>query len=175
MPVAVARRLAGEGDHAAGAQDAVELAERLVEVGQVVQHRVAEDEVEGLVGERQRARLRRDRLDLEARAARRWPRSVSSIPGEMSVARGVVDHARLQQVQGEVAGARADLQRAAEAAAVLAERLSQLAEHLRLADLAEVDAPLGVVAGGRAVVVAGVDVADLLRGVGAGHAQAERT
>ena len=45
-----------------------------------------------------------------------------------------------------------------------AERLADLAEHLRAADLAVVDAPFGVVAGGGAVVVAGVDVADLVGG-----------
>ena len=51
--VAGARRLAGEDDLAARLQHAEELAERLVEVGQVVQDRVADDEVELLVVERQ--------------------------------------------------------------------------------------------------------------------------
>ena len=57
----------------------------------------------------------------------------------------------------------ADLQRALVAVVELgAEQLAQLAEHLRLADLAEVDAPLGVVALGGDVVVTRVDVADLV-------------
>ena len=43
--VAVARRLAAEGHHASGAQHAPELAKRAGEIGQVVQHGVAEDEV----------------------------------------------------------------------------------------------------------------------------------
>ena len=40
---------------------------------------------------------------------------------------------------------------------------------LRAADVAEVDAPLGVVLRGRHVVVAAVDVEDLLGRVGRGH------
>ena len=84
-PVAVARRLAGEEQRPAGREHAQELGERAVEVGQVVQHRVAEHEVEALVVERQRGRVARRGLDLQAELARRWRSSVSSIPGEMSV------------------------------------------------------------------------------------------
>ena len=80
--------------------------------------------------------------------------------------------ARLHQVEREVAGAGADLQRAGERAGVAAEQLLDLAEHLRAPDLAEVDAPLGVVVGRRDVVVAAVDVEDLVGGVGRGHARA---
>ena len=85
-PVAVARGLAAEGDRAAGPQHAPELAEGALEVGQVVQHRVAEHEVEGVVGEGQRGRLaarglhrqlepggrRLERLE-HARRRCRWP------------------------------------------------------------------------------------------------------
>ena len=53
-PVAEARGLAGEHDPAAGAQHPRELGERAVEVGQVVEHRVSEHQVEALVAERQR-------------------------------------------------------------------------------------------------------------------------
>ena len=70
MPVAVARRLAGEQQHAAGAQHAQELGERAVELRQVVQHRVAEHEVERRVVERQRRRVARDGLDLQAEPLR---------------------------------------------------------------------------------------------------------
>ena len=50
-----------------------------------------------------------------------------------------------------------------------AQQLVELAQDLGLADLPEVDAPLGVVAGSRAVVVTRVDVADLLGGGGSRH------
>ena len=83
-PVAAARRLAGEEQRPAGPQHAVELGERAVQVGQVVQHRVAEHEVEGRVLERQRGGVARRGLDLEAEP-RALASSVSSIPGEMSV------------------------------------------------------------------------------------------
>ena len=85
MPVAVARRLAGEQQHAAGPQHAPELGERALELGQVVQHGVAEHEVERRVLERQRRGVARGGLDLQRRAARRWRASVSSMPGETSV------------------------------------------------------------------------------------------
>ena len=74
------------------------------------------------------------------------------------------DHAGLQQVQAEVARPGADLQRARERPGRRAEQLRELAEHLLVADLAERDAPLGVVAVGRHVVVATVDVQDLVLG-----------
>ena len=53
-------------------------------------------------------------------------------------------------------------------AAAPAERLDQLQPHLLLAGVAEVDAPLGVVFVGGGVVVAGVDVLDVLGGGGGG-------
>ena len=75
---------------------------------------------------------------------------------------GLLDQAGAQQVEREVAGSRADLERARVVAGRAAECLAHLREHLLAADLAEVDAPLGVVVVGRDVVVARVDVADLL-------------
>ena len=85
--VAVARGLAAEGHHAARAQHAPELAERGVEVGQVVEHGVAEHEVEGLVLERQRARPRRRAVSTSSAEARRpTPTARRACPGEMSVA-----------------------------------------------------------------------------------------
>src|SRR5262249_40079692 len=78
-------------------------------------------------------------------------------------ARGVADQARLEQVEAEVARPSADLQRALVAAFELgAQQLAQLADHLRLADLAEIYPPLGVVAGCGDVVIARVDVANLI-------------
>ena len=84
-------------------------------------------------------------------------------PGRDVGAGGVRDDPGLEQVEAEVAGAGADLERAVVALVELgAEQLAELAEHLALADLAEVDPPLGVVRLGRDVVVARVDVADLV-------------
>src|SRR6185295_11009071 len=66
-----------------------------------------------------------------------------------------------------------DLQRARERPRSLAEQLRDLAEHLVAADLAERDAPLGVVVLRRHVVVAAVDVEDLVGSGGRGHRAAE--
>ncbi len=72
--------------------------------------------------------------------------------------------AGLEQVEAEVAGAGTDLQRPRVSAVELgSDELAELAEHLGLPDLAEVDAPLRVVARRRDVVIPGVDVPDLLR------------
>ena len=112
--VAVARGLAGEGDHAARPQHAAELGEGLLEVGDVVQDGVAEDEVEALVLEGQLLGLGGDRLDVEPErvGGRREPRQHP----RRDVGRGQrLDRPELEQVEREVAGARADLQGVAEA------------------------------------------------------------
>ena len=81
----------------------------------------------------------------------------------MSLHVASLDQPGAQQVQREVARAGADLERARVAARPrAAERLAHLRQHLVVPELAEVDAPLGVVVVGRDVVVARVDVADLL-------------
>ena len=79
----------------------------------------------------------------------------------MSVATASVDHAGADQVDDEVAGPGADLERAPEARRLAAQRLAELAQHLALALGVVGDAPLGVVARGRQVVVADVGVEDL--------------
>ena len=84
--VAVAGGLAGEGDHPARPQHALELGEGAVEVGDVVEDGVAEDEVEALVLEGQRLGLGGDRLALSRPSAAAVAASRFSIPGEMSVA-----------------------------------------------------------------------------------------
>ena len=61
------------------------------------------------------------------------------------------------------------------ASASAAEHLAQLHQHLLPAGLAEVDAPLGVVAVGGDVVVARVDVADVLVGAWSLHAARHST
>jgi hypothetical protein len=131
----------------------------------VVEHRVAEQEVERVVLEGQLGGVAGRGLDLEAE-----PPGVGlerlDHPGRDVRARRRADHARAQQVEREVARARADLERARERARVRAQELRELAEHLRSADLAEVDPPFRVVVVRRHVVVAAVDVEDLVRGRG---------
>ena len=153
----------GEHDPAAGSQHPVKLGERAPQVGQVVQHRVAEHEVEA-AGRRTAATRRRRAAALTSSPSRSaLARRVETMPGEMSVQVACATTPGLQQVEAEVAGAGADLERAVIALVELGpEQLAQLAEHLALADLAEVDPPLGVVAVGGDVVVARVDVADLV-------------
>jgi hypothetical protein len=97
----------------------------------------------------------------ERSSSGRWCRTAEHAGGDVGADRRL-DDARLHQVEREVAGARADLQRARERAGTPAEQLLDLAEHLRAADVAEVDAPLRVVVGRRDVVVAAVDVEDLV-------------
>src|ERR1019366_2249589 len=75
--------------------------------------------------------------------------------------RGARDQALEHQVQREVAGAGAQLECVLEMRGRLAQRGLELAPGLRTGDGVEVDTPLRVVAGGRAVVIADVDVADL--------------
>ena len=119
----------------------------------------------------------RDRARPRARARRRSRSSVSSMPGEMSVAVARSITPELEQVEREVAGAGADLQRVAEAArpASPPSALRSFSRDLVLADRAEVDSPLGVVLVGGGVVVAGVDVLDVLGGGGeAGMARHSR-
>ena len=165
------RRLAREQQHAAGPQHAQELGERALELGQVVQHRVAQHEVERPVLERERGRVREGRLHLQAEPLRVVAERLEHAGRDVGADRRP-DHARLHQVEREVPGARPDLQRAPERAGSPAEQLLDLAEHLGPADVAEVDAPLRVVVGGRDVVVAAVDVEDLVGRVGRGHAAA---
>ena len=130
----------------------------------MVEHRVPEHEVEALLGERQRLGVgtRRPHLQAEAGGVRR---ERADHAGRDVGAGRLRDHTGLEQVQREVARAGADLQRAFEAPVEpRAEHLAQLAEHLGLADLAEVDAPLGVIARRGNVVIARVYVADFVRG-----------
>jgi hypothetical protein len=77
----------------------------------------------------------------------------------------LADDPRQEQVEAEIPGACPDLERALVSALELgSDQLAELAENLGLADLAEVDAPLAVVARCRDVVVSRVDVADLFCG-----------
>ena len=111
----------------------------------MVKHRVAEHQVEALVGERQRLGVGAGRTHVEPQPLR-VAAQVATIPGEMSVQVASRDDPGQQQIEAEVTGAGADLERALVAVVELrAEHLAQLAEHLGPADLAEVDAPLGVV------------------------------
>ena len=116
QPVAVVRGLAAERHHAAGAQHAPELAEGGVQVGQVVEHGVADHEVEGLVLERQRSTPRRRRSrTLDAQARRGGREHARACRARCRWPRASLDHAGAHQVEDEVAGAGADLERAPEA------------------------------------------------------------
>ncbi len=167
--VAVARRLAGEGDHAAGAQDAAEFGEGALQVGDVVKDGVAEDEVEALLLEGELLGLGRDRPHLQperlggTREPPQHPRG--------DVGRGQpLDHAELEQVEREVAGARADLQPVAEGSAPPSPP-SALASFSRTCSWPVSPKSIPHLASyviGRSVVVAGVDVLDVLRRGGRG-------
>ena len=129
----------------------------------MVQHGVTEHEVEALVLERQLRRVAGRGLDLQPELGRVVLERLQHAGRDVGAGR-LADHAGLQQVQAEVARPGADLERARERPGRRAEQLRELAEHLLVADLAERDAPLGVVAAGRHVVVATVDVQDLVLG-----------
>ena len=127
---------------------------------------VTEDQVEAFVAEGQRLGVSRHRLHTEAeplgvRLQRRQH------PGGDICRRRARYRAGLHQVEREVTGARTDLERiAVRPFGPAPKRLAQLARDLLLADLPEVDPPLGVVRGRRHVVVALVHLLDPLR---AGH------
>jgi hypothetical protein len=61
--VPAARRLAAEDERSAGAKDSAELREGAIEVGQVVEHRMPEHEVEARLVEGELARLGTPGLD----------------------------------------------------------------------------------------------------------------
>jgi len=172
-PIAVVRGLAAEGDHPAGGEHAAKLAQRGAEVGQVVQDRVAEDDVEAVVFEGQARRFAAGGLRSQAEALRGGAQDLEHAGRD--VGRHVVrERARAEQVEAEVTRARTDLQPArVVAGAVAAERPAELAEHLRSAARAVVDAPLLVVAPRREIVVAGVGNVDLGRGRGRRHGARE--
>src|SRR6188474_972172 len=125
---------------------------------------MAEDEIEALVLEGQLLGLRLHGLDLEAQVLGGGREALQHAGRDVGGGQAL-DRPELQEVEREIAGARADLQPGAEALAVApAERLDELLAYLLLAGCTEVDAPLGVVFVGCRVVVAGVDVLDVLRG-----------
>jgi hypothetical protein len=160
--VAVIGGLAAERHHAAWAQHAPELAERGVQVRKVVQHGMAEDQIEGAVVEGQIGGVAGRGLDRQPEFLGRVL-ELSQHAGRDVGRHRLAHHAGAQQVQREVAGAGADLERPPIAPRLVPERLSELALDLRLADLAVVDSPLRVVVVGGEVVVADVRVPDALR------------
>ena len=78
----------------------------------MVQHRVAEHEVEALVGERQLLGVGGIGPHLRPEALRVGRQGSTSMPGEMSLQVASSDQPGAQQVEREVARSRADLQRA---------------------------------------------------------------
>ena len=128
----------------------------------MVKDGVAKDEVEALVLERQSLGVGLAGLDLEPQALDPGGELAEHPRGDIR-RHEPLDRAELHQVEREVPRARADLERVQEGPlGPAAERLGELAADLVLADRAEVDPPLRVVARGGRVVVAGVDVADLV-------------
>jgi len=167
--VAVVRGLAAEGDHSARVQHAPQLGHRTGQVGQMVQHRVAEDDVERVVGEGEGGGVAAGGVRVHAETAGRFAQGVEHAGGDVG-GRVLGDHARQREVQPEVAGSGADLQPARIGGqAARAKDLAQLAEHLGLTALAVVDAPLRVVVLSREVVVAHIRGVNLLGGRGGGH------
>src|SRR5262249_28154413 len=82
---------------------------------------------------------------------------------------GLPDQTLLEQVEREIARARADLEGAEITTRLATERLADLGRHLLTAGDAEVDPPLGVVVPRGDVVVAGVGLADLIGAEGGRH------
>jgi hypothetical protein len=167
--VAVVGGLPAERHDAARSQYAPELAKGQVEVGQVVEHGVAEDEVERVVLEGEVRGLAGRRLDREPQLGRGALEAPQHSRRDVRGHR-LAHHSGAQQVEREVAGTGSDFERALVVPWLVPERLAQLAGDLRLADLAVVDAPLRVVVLGREVVVADVGVPDA---VGRLHGRAE--
>ena len=98
--VAVARGLAGEEQPSRpGAARGGTRAKAPVEVGQVVQHRVAEDEVEGASSNGSSSASQATVATSSPSARGVGLQRRRACPGEMSVHVGVADHAGLQQVQ----------------------------------------------------------------------------
>ena len=126
-------------------QDASELCERPLEVGNVVQDRVTEDEVEAFVVEGELFGVGGHRLHCDPQLVSRRTQGRQH-PRRDVCCRGALDDPELEQIQGEVARACSDLQRVAEGAlAGPTQRLAQLSEHLLLPNGPEVDSPLAVV------------------------------
>ena len=124
---------------------------------------MAEHEVEALIRERQRLGVGAGGADVEPQPLRVAAQGRDHAGRDVRAGR-VGDHSSLQQVEAEVAGPGADLERPVIAVVELrTEQLAQLAEHLRPADLAEVDAPLRVIGLRGDIVVPRVRVSDLIR------------
>ena len=160
--VTVSRRLAAEGHRPSGAQDTVELGEGPAKVGDVMKDRVPEDEVEARIGEGQGLGLRAGSRHIEPEALSTGGERAEHAGGD--VGRGhPLDETELKQVEGEVAGSGTDLERVAERRLGLrTQRFDDLGANLFHADLAVVDTPFGVVLARGGIVVARVDVLDVL-------------
>src|SRR5277367_1452817 len=126
-----------------------------------MEDRVAEHEVEALIRERQCLRVGGHRLDLQAQ-----PLGVGGEAREHArrdvAAGGLPDQPGPHHVKREIACPRADLERAGIVPGLAVKGLAYLRDDLVAAELAEVDPPLGVIVIGCHVVVARVNVADLL-------------
>ncbi len=127
----------------------------------MVEHRVPQHQIEAPIGEGQALGVGGHRAHIEPKALGVGAQSIQH-PRRDVVAGRLLDHARAEQVEREVPRSRADLQRARVGPRMRTQDLAHLGDDLIVAELAEVDPPLGVVVIGCDVVVARVDVADLL-------------
>ena len=175
-PVAVARGLAGEQRPCRRAPGRARTPRTRAGDRVCGEGRRARDEVEALVRERQALGVGGLRAHLPARVAAALAGSVLEHPGEMSLQVASPISPGAQEVEGEVAGAGADLERAAsQRSGSPPSALRSLVVTWPAPTLAEVDAPLRVVVVGGHVVVAGVCVADLLGAEGGRHGAAPYT
>ncbi len=125
---------------------------------------MAEHEIKAAAFKRERLGLSAGSFDLQPQALGVGAKARDH-PGRDVGAGGLSDQPTLQQVEAEVAGSGADLERSLIALFELgADDLAELALHLPLPGLAEINAPFPVVACRRRIVIASVDIADLLRG-----------
>src|SRR5690348_12814629 len=89
----------------------MELAERAVEVREVVEHGVSQDEIKCRIRKRERLGVRPRRSDVEAQSGG-VDRQSPDHPRRDIRARGLLDRPGLEQVEAEVAGPGSNLQRA---------------------------------------------------------------
>ena len=123
--VALARRLAGEEQRPAGAQHARELGERARRAsGRWCSTAWPSTRSNDVVRERQLGGVAGGGLDARARARARWPRASRACRARCRCRWPCSTTPGLQEVEREVAGARADLERARERAGRRAEQLA---------------------------------------------------
>ncbi len=126
-----------------------------------MEHRVAENQVEGPIGEGKPLGVGDDGLDLDPQLVRVRLERPQHPRGDVG-RRDPLDRPGVEQVQREIPRPGPDLERVPEGRRLAAERLLQLRGDLGTPGIGEVDPPLRVVRVGGEIVVPGVDVPDPL-------------